>query len=186
MVGIMQLWLPILLSAVLVFFASSVIHMMTKWHAGDFAILPNEDKTMDALRPLNIPPGEYMMPRAGSMEAMKSPEFQAKFAKGPVAILNMMPGGTMDMKKPLTNWFLFSVVVSLFAAYLAGRALPPGSAYLTVFRFAGTTAFIGYTLGNWPQSIWYARPWSTTMRSTLDGLLYGLLTGGAFGWLWPK
>jgi hypothetical protein len=186
MVGIMQLWLPILLSAVLVFAASSVIHMMTKWHAGDFAALPNEDKTMDALRGLNIPPGDYMMPRAGSMEGMKSPEFQAKFAKGPVAMMTVMPGGKMDMTKPLINWFIFSIVVSIFAAYVAGRALPAGTDYLHVFRFASVTAFIGYALGQWPQTIWYHKPWMATMRNTIDGLLYGMLTAGAFGWLWPK
>jgi hypothetical protein len=160
--------------------------MMTKWHAGDYGALPNEDKTMDALRALSIPPGEYMMPRAGSMEAMKSPEFQAKFAKGPVAVLNVMPGGTMDMKKPLINWFIFCVVVSIFAAYVAGRALPPGTEYLRVFRFAGVTAFACYAVGQWPSTIWYNRPWMTNMRHTIDGLLFGMLTAGAFGWLWPK
>ena len=56
--------------------------------------------------------------------------------------------------------------------------------YLAVFRVAGTTAFIAYAAGFWQQSIWYNRPWSTTLKLTFDGLIYGLLTGGAFGWLW--
>ena len=34
-------------------------------------------------------------------------------------------------------WFLYTIVMSVFAAYIAGRALPPGTAYLQVFRFAG-------------------------------------------------
>ena len=126
------------------------------------------------------------MPRAGSMDAMKSPEFQAKFAKGPVAIINVMPGGQMSMKGPLINWFIYSVVVSIFAAYVAGRALPAGTDYLHVFRFAGVTAFIGYSLASWQQTIWYHRAWQTTMRGTIDGLIYGLFTAGAFGWLWPR
>jgi len=37
----------------------------------------------------------------------------------------------------------------------------------------------------WQMSIWYRRSWSTTLKATLDGVIYGLLTGGAFGWLWP-
>ncbi len=68
----------------------------------------------------------------------------------------------------------------------AGRALPPGAHYLAVFRFAGATAFIGYSLALWQDSIWYKKQLSTTLRNTFDGLVYGLLTGGTFGWLWPN
>ena len=37
-----------------------------------------------------------------------------------------------------------------------------------------------------PDSIWYKRSWSTTWKSMFDALVYGLFTGGVFGWLWPK
>jgi hypothetical protein len=76
-------------------------------------------------------------------------------------------------------------VVSLFAAYIAGRAAGPGTEYLVVFRFAGTTAFVAYGLALWQNSIWYKRSWTTTLKSNLDALIYGMLTGGMFGWLWP-
>ena len=36
MVSLADLWLPILLSAVLVFVASSLIHMVLGWHRHDF------------------------------------------------------------------------------------------------------------------------------------------------------
>jgi hypothetical protein len=180
------LLLPILLSSVIVFVVSSVIHMFTPWHKGDYPKIPNEDRVMDALRPLNIPPGDYMFPRPSSMAEMRSPEFAAKRGKGPVMVVTVMPSGPVTMGRELVLWFLFSVVVGIFAAYVAGRALPAGTQYLRVFQFVGATAFMGYSLALWPLSIWYRRAWGTTIRSTVDGLIYALLTAGTFGWLWPR
>jgi hypothetical protein len=140
---------------------------------------------MDALRPFGIAPGDYMIPRASSMEEMRSPAFAEKMKKGPVMIVTVMPGGMAGMGKQLAQWFVFSVVVGALSGYVAGRALPPGTDYLRVFRFAGTTAFIAYSGAIWPLAIWYRRSLGTTIRSTIDGLLYGLLTAGTFGWLWP-
>lgn len=185
MVPVMSLWIPILVGAVLVFIASSVIHMVLKYHNNDFRKLPDEDAVANALRPLNIPPGEYVLPHAGGAEAMKSPEYQEKLNKGPVAMMNVMPNGQWSMGSSLVQWFLYSIVVGIFAAYVAGRALGPGAPYLEVFRFSGTAAFLGYTLALAQTSIWYRRAWSTTLKSMFDGLIYALLTAGAFGWLWP-
>lgn len=180
------LWLPIVLSAVIVFVASSVIHMFTPWHKGDYPKIPNEDKVMDALRPLAIPPGDYMFPRPSGMAEMRSPEFALKRSKGPAMIVTVLPNGPVTMGKELTQWFVFSIVVGAFAAYVAGRALPPGTNYLRVFQFVGAAAFMGYSLGLWPITIWYRRALGTTIRSTIDGLIYALLTAGTFGWLWPQ
>jgi hypothetical protein len=180
------LWLPILLSAVIVFVVSSIIHTVLPWHKSDYARVPNEDKVMDALRPLAIPPGDYMLPRPSSSQEMRSPDFAEKVKKGPVMVLTVMPNRMMPMGKNLALWFLYSAIISLFAAYIAGRALPVGAPYLRVFRFAGTTAFLGYSGALWQMSIWYRRAWSTTIKSTIDGLIYGLLTAGTLGWLWPR
>jgi hypothetical protein len=106
--------------------------------------------------------------------------------KGPVIIATVVANGPPSMAGSLFQWFLYAVVVSVFAAYIAGRALQPGAHYLAVFRFAGATAFFAYSIGLWQNSIWYKRKWSTTIKSTIDGLIYGLLTGGTFGWLWPN
>lgn len=185
MVPVMSLWLPILLSAVFVFIVSSIIHMFLGYHSNDFKQVPGEDEVMDALRRFNIPPGEYGMPRAGSMKAMSDPAYIEKYKKGPVAFFTIFPQGPPGMGKELTLWFLYCVVVSIFAAYVAGRALGPGAEYLAVHRFAGVTAFCGYALGLLQNSIWYKRAWSTTMKSMFDGLIYASVTGGTFGWLWP-
>lgn len=186
MVGLAALWLPIVLSAVIVFVVSSLVHMVLPWHKSDYPKLANEDQVMSALRPLGIPPGDYMMPRPSSSQAMRSPEFIEKMKRGPVVMMTVMPNGPTGMGKNLTQWFLFSVVVSGFAAYVAGRALPAGAPYLAVFRFAGVTAFLAYSGALWPMSIWYRRAWTTTIKTTIDGLLYGLLTAGTLGWLWPR
>lgn len=185
MTGLTALWLPILLSAVFVFLVSSVIHMASPWHKSDYPKLPNEDQVRDALRPLAIPPGDYMVPRPQGTDEMKSPAFAEKLKQGPVMMLTVMPNGPMSMGRNLALWFAYALVVSVFAAYITGRALSQGSPYLSVFRFAGCTAFIGYSLALWQMSIWYQRAWSITVKSTIDGFIYALLTAGTFGWLWP-
>ena len=186
MTGLETLWLPILLSAVLVFVMSSIVHMVTPWHKNDFAKAAKEDQIMDALRPLAIPPGDYMIPRPSSRQETASPEFTAKFKAGPVMMLRILPGGSMAMGGQLVQWFVYLLVVGLFAAYVAGRALPSGAPYLSVLRFAGVSAFLGYAAALWQMSIWYKRPWTITVKATIDGLLYALLTVGTFGWLWPR
>ena len=186
MTSLAALWLPILLSAVAVFIASSVIHMALPWHKADYPPVPHEDKVLDALRPFAIAPGDYMVPRCSDMAQMRSPEFKAKMEKGPVLIMTVFPNGMMSMNRSLVQWFVFSLVVAVFAGYVACSALPVGAPYPKVFRVVGTVAFVAYSLGLWPLSIWYRRAWGTTIRSTIDGLVYGLLTAGMFGWLWPR
>jgi hypothetical protein len=186
MVALSSLWLPILVAGVLVFVASSIIHMLLPYHRTDFAALPAEDDVMEALRRFKIPPGDYLVPCAGAPDRMRSPEFIEKMKRGPVAMMTMMESGAPSMGKPLAWWFVYTLVVGLFAAYVAGRALPPGTHYLQVFRFAGTVAFVGYSLALWQNTIWYKRSVSATAKSTVDGLIYALLTAGVFGWLWPR
>jgi hypothetical protein len=186
MTGILSLLIPIVLSAVIVFVVSSIIHMASPWHKNDYPRLPNEDQLRSALRPLSIPPGDYMIPRPETREALRSPEFAEKVRQGPNMIVTFLPNEAFSMKSNLVQWFLYSLVVSVFAAYVAGRALPPGSLYLSVFRFVGVTAFIAYSVALWQMSIWYRRSWITTAKATVDGLIYALLTAGTFGWLWPR
>lgn len=186
MTNLASFWLPILLSALAVFIASSIIHMALPWHRGDYGQVPQETQVMDSLRPFAIAPGDYMLPRAGSMAQMKTPEFQDKLKKGPVMIWTVMSNGPFSMNRSLALWFAYCAVVGLFAAYVACGTLPAGAPYLKVFRITGTVAFVGYTLALWQMSIWYHRSWATTIKATIDGLIYAALTAGVFGWLWPK
>lgn len=185
MVSVIALWLPILLSAVVVFILSSIFHMVLPHHHSDLRKVPSEDEVMAALGKFSIPPGDYIIPCAGGPKEMKSPAYIEKLKRGPVALMTVIPAGVPSMAKNLTGWFIYCIVVGIFAAYIAGRALGPGAPYLAAFRFAGCTAFVGYSLALWQGAIWYKRSWSSTLKSSIDGLVYGLFTGGVFGWLWP-
>ncbi len=186
MVPVLSLWLPIVLSAVAVFIVSSVLHMVLKYHQSDFSQLPQEDGVLGALQRYNIPPGDYFFPyHSGGMEAMKDPAWLAKYERGPVGMMTVMPSGKPTMTKELAWWFIYNLVVSLFAGYVASRALPAGAEYMAVFRMTSTVAFAGYALAIWQTSIWGGRKASTNVKNTIDGLIYALVTAGVFGWLWP-
>jgi hypothetical protein len=186
MVALSALWLPILLAAVFVFIASSIIHMMPLWHRGDYPRLDAEDQIIAALRPLGLRAGDFMIPRARDMNEMKTPEFKEKVRQGPVIVGSIFPAGGISMGRNLGLWFFYTLIVSLFAGYIASRAVAPGSEYLEVFRFAGTTAFMAYGLGIWSMFIWFGRSMRMTVIETFDGLIYALVTAGVFGWLWPS
>jgi len=186
MTPLTTLWLPILLSAVAVFVASSVIHMASPWHKNDYAAPPYQDGLLDAMRPFAIPPGDYFLPRPKSGKEMKTPEFLEKMKKGPVVIMTVAPNGPFSMGRNLGLWFVYLVVVGAFAAWVSGRALPPGAPGARVMELSGVTAFLGYGAALWQMSIWYRRAWSSTIKSTVDGAIYALLTAGIFAWLWPR
>jgi len=187
MVPLTSLIVPILLSAVVVFFASFIIHTVLAYHRSDLRKLPSEheDAVLDTVRRFSLAAGDYCAPHPGSPDRMKDPAFVAKMTKGPLVFMTVAPGAPPSMGTSLTLWFLHVVIVSTFAAYITGRAVGPGTEYLTIFRFAGTTAFMGYSLALMHESIWYKRRWSRTLKSMFDGLVYASLSAGVFGWLWP-
>ena len=186
MISVTALLVPALVSAVIVFITSSVIHMLTPWHAGDFQKIPNEGALLDALRPFNLAPGSYVGPRPSSMKDMGTPEFQEKARRGPRVMLRVMPNGQTGMGKQLALWFLYSAVIALLAGFITSRALQAGATYPVVFKFVAVIAAAAYSLGLWQESIWYSRSWVTTLKSTIDGVIYASLTAGVFGWLWPR
>ena len=185
MVSIISLWLSILVSAVFVFIASSIIHMFLPYHRKDFIAVPDEDKVRDALQGFKIPPGNYVMPHAKDNKEMSSPEYIEKVKKGPALFMTVMENKIPNMGISLLLWFIYLIVVGILAAYITGHAVNAGDPYLKVFRFAGATSFIAYTMALWQNSIWYKRSLRNTLLSSLDGLIYSFLTAGVFGWLWP-
>jgi hypothetical protein len=185
MVAITTLWLPIVLAAVAVFIASSVIHMMLGYHQNDFRAVPNEGAALEALRGLNLPPGDYALPKPKSMQHMRTPEFKALYARGPVVLMNVSPG-YMAIGKNLLQWFVYLLVVGFCCAYIAGRELHPGTDYLSVFRLVGFTGFMAYSLALPQRAIWYRQSWRVTVVAMIEGLVYAALTAGMFGWLWPR
>jgi hypothetical protein len=185
MVPITALWMPIVLSAVIVFVVSSLIHMLLKYHDSDYRKLPEEDKILAAIRPANLQPGLYVFPHSTHKE-MNSPAMVEKFKQGPVGFMTIRPSGAVNMGKFLGQWFVFCLVVGTVSACLAGRVLPPGTPYRPVFHVVGLAAFLGYGVGTLSNGIWKGQPWSSVIKEVIDGLIYGLLTAGTFGWLWPR
>jgi hypothetical protein len=128
-----------------------------------------------------------MMPRPDSPSEMRTPEFAEKVRQGPMVVMTIMRGREgMSMSRNLVQWFIFVFVVSLFAAFIASRSVGAGAASMRVVQLAAATGFVAYGVGLWPMSIWYRRSWATTFKSSVDGLIYGLITGGTLAWLWPK
>jgi len=185
MVALTALWIPIVLAAVIVFVASSIIHMVLPYHKSDYRKLPDEDKTLAALRAAGLTRGLYHFPFTTHKE-MKSPEMQEKYKQGPVGFLTVFPSGPVNMGKFMGLWFVYCLIISFLTAYLTGRTVAPGAHYLAVFRVAGTVAFMAYGIGGLSNGIWKGQPWSMVAKECFDGLIYGLLTAGTFGWLWPR
>jgi len=186
MISIFDLWMPILAAAVFVFVLSSILHMAFKYHHSNYHKLPNEDQALAVLRSSKLAPGLYNFPYCAEMKEMGSAEMQKKYQEGPVGMLTVLPNGAPAMGKFLGLWFAYTVVVGIFVAYIASRTLAPGIDYLLVFRFTGTVAFMAYGVGNLVNSIWKGQPFKATCFEVFDGLLYSLMTAGAFGWLWPR
>jgi hypothetical protein len=186
MIALPALWLPILLSTVIVFFASFIMHMVFSYHKSDYRKLPDEDRVTDALRSAGVTRGPaYFFPYC-SFKEMKSAPVIEKFKRGPVGLLTVLPSGPPAMGKNLVQWFLYCVVIGIFAAYLSGRLLAPGTAFWQVFRVVGTVAFLGYGAAHAQESIWSGRSWVVTLKHLFDSVIYAVLTAGAFGWLWTK
>ena len=185
MVTLSSLWLPILGSAVLVFLASSVLHMLLPFHRGDYRQLANEDKVLADLREAGVTPGDYHFPYACDPKAAGTPEMTAKYTAGPVGILTVIANGPPNMAKYLGTWMIYCVAICLLTAYVATIALNADNDYLAVFRLVSVVAFLGFGGAQAQSSIWKGQAWSTTAIHIVDSLIYAVLTAGVFGWLWP-
>lgn len=180
-----SLWLPVTVSAVAVFVASSIIHMVLKYHRADCKGLPNEDAARAGLGGGTLAPGIYVTPHCPDMKQMSEPAVRAKYEKGPVAMVTILPNGVPAMPKYLTLWFGFCLLVSFVAAYVARHTLAPGADGGEVMRITGSVAFAAYGVSRIMDSIWHGQPWSNTARQMLDGGIYSLATGLTFRLLWP-
>jgi hypothetical protein len=180
-----SLWLPIVLSAVFVFIASALINMLLKfWHAPDYRRFSNEDEIRAAIRNGDPEaPGQYALPWC-TPDAMKDPAMQEKLRQGPVGRVYLRRPGSMDMGASLFQWLLFCLLVSLLCALIA-IALPPGTDRHVVFHTVALAALMGHAFGCFPDGIWRLFPWKAAFKYIADGILYAIITGLTFVWLWP-
>jgi hypothetical protein len=184
MISLAQLWLPILLAAALVFAASSLIHMVIKWHAADYRGFANEDEVRAALRPAS--PGQYFVPYCSDMKDMQKPEMQQKYQDGPIAVLTLRAPGVPGIGQPLVLWFLLNLAIAVLAGYLASKTLPPGASFLAVCRVVSIVTFLAYACGGLQAAIWMGKPWRSAAKDLLDAFIYGLVSALVFAWLWPR
>jgi hypothetical protein len=183
---LLSLWLPILLSAVVVFVISCLVHMVIKWHANDYSTVPNEDAVRDALRAGNLTPGRYVLPFCKDMKDMTSEAMVKKYQEGPVGHLTILPNGQPNMGKYLGTWFLLCVVVSVVAGFLASRLIPMEHVYAQgAAKLVFAVSFIGYGFGTLQESVWMGRPCMHSVKYLLDALLYAIGSAAVFYWLWP-
>ena len=179
-----SLWLPIVVSAVIVFIASFVVWMVLPYHKKDVKTLPDEKALTDHLKTLNLAPGTYMWPGCQSNQEMKSEEYKSRYDAGPWGSINVV-GQKPNFGRNLILTFLFYIVVSIFVGYITTLARSPGEAFLAVFRVAGATAVLGYCAGSIPNAIFFGKPGRFVLTEFVDGVVYGLLTGATFALLWP-
>jgi len=185
MITLTQLWLTILLGAVFVFIASSLVHMVFRWHKTDYGKLPNEDEVRAVVRKGAGTPGQYMFPHCAGPKEAQAPEMQQKFTEGPVGVLRVLPNGAPAMGKLLGQWFALNLVVSFLIAYIAAHTLAPGAAPMHVLRVTASIGFLAYAVGSVGDGIWMGKPWAAVGKDLLDALIYGFAGGAAFAWLWP-
>ena len=172
-----------MIASVVVFIASFLAWMVLPHHRSDWSKLEDEDGIREALK--GIPPGEYSIPHAATSEEWKSEEWKAKAVAGPNGFISIIPSGLPNMGKNLGQWFIYCLVISASVAYVTGRTMGPGADYLAVFRISGTVAFLAYSAAHIPGAIWMGHSWGRAIKDVIDGFVYGLLTAGVFGWLWP-
>ena len=181
-----SLWIPVLASAVVVFVISSILHMALTYHRADYKRLPNEEAVRDALGKGSLPPGLYQLPYCSSSKEMQDPASKAKFERGPVGVITIIANGMPAMSKYLAQWFMFCLLVSFIAAWVARHTLHAGDDGPLAMQITGIVAFAAYGLTNVLDSIWKGQPWSNTARSLIDGVIYAVATGAMFCLLWPK
>ena len=184
--SVATLWLPILLCAVLVFVASSLIHMVIRWHVSEYRKLANEDAVRDVMRAGSPTPGMYFIPWCPDHKEMKKPEVLKKFEEGPIAMVTVRANGLPKMGGALGGWFVYTLIVAALATYVACTGLAPGAAFGSVFCVVGLVSFMTFGGGSVQNGIWMGKPWSTVSKELLDAAIYGAINGATVAAMWPK
>ena len=185
----MQLWLPIVLSAVILFIASSVIWMFAPHHKTEWKEPPQVDALRTFLRQSGITAGAFVFPHmtaADRADKAKAAEKMKQAEEGPAGVLFLRAPGPMGMGRMMVQQFVFFLVVAALIALLDVHMMDRGTVYLAVFKRDAIIAFLTFGLGTAPESIWFARPWKSFWLQAIDAAIYAGLLAGTFGWLWPR
>ncbi|MGP1309679.1 MAG: hypothetical protein ACTS27_05725 [Phycisphaerales bacterium] len=183
LVPLIDLWLPILLAAVVAFVLSFLAWAVSPHHKPEFRKLDREDEMLDAVRRLNIPAGGYMFPYCDAAD-LKTEEGKRRMEQGPWGRLRVY-GRKPGMGGSLLGSFVFYLVVSFAVAYVGSATVPAGAAFEQVLQVLGTVAILAYTAALIPHIIWFERSWRVFFTNLVDGVVFGLATALLFAWMWP-
>ena len=181
-----QLWMPVLVTAVGVFVASSLIHMVFKWHNSDYKKLANEDEVMAALRAGSAGRGLYVMPHCMDMKQMQDEAMQKKYRDGPVGFITLVRCvGTPNMAPQLIKWFVYTLAVAAIAGHIAVHTYGLNADPHRAAHLVGLISFLTYAGGSVQAGIWMGKPWISVVKELLDSFIYGTVSALIFMWLWP-
>lgn len=181
---LLPLWLPILISAAVVWVVSAIVWMALPHHKNDFIALADENSFIDFLRKSGIKPGNYVFPDFRGREAMKSEKTCKALEAGPVGHLSVWQT-PLTMGGKMFGTFIVYLIVNTFIAYLAAVTLPKPAEFARVFQVVGTAGIIAYSFSFIPNMIWFGAYRRTIVAGIIDGIVYGLITGAIFAWRWP-
>lgn len=185
---LLPLWLPILLSAVAVWFVSMIASMALPHHKRDFIALPDppgEDGLMGYLRTSGIRPGNYLFPDFRTRAAMESEKVKAALNQGPVGHLSLWRT-PLTMGDKMLGTFVVHLVVSTLIAYLTRAALPGAAPFAKVFQVAATAGVLAYCFSFIPAALWWGSYKRTIAANIVDGILFAAIIGVIFAWRWPR
>ncbi len=183
-VALTELWLPILLSAVGVFVASSLLWMVIPIHKKDYKQLPDEDGFMNAVRAQGAGPGLYFFPYCKQGPEMKEPAFLEKMKAGPWGTLIVF-GAAPNMGKTLPLWFVNNIILAVIAAHVATLAAGAGASFMTVFAPVAAATLLAYGGSTLTNILWKGEPVSNSLRCLFDAAVYAAVVGSIFGAMWP-
>ncbi len=192
-----HLWLPIVASAGAVWIASCLAWMVVGHHKGDWKEIPNEGEFIAAVQRMGIPAGSYGFPEFRKCEGLTKEQKKAKWEdmqKGPMGLLRVW--GPISMGKNMVLTLLVYLVASALVGYIGWNALGhadsvAGSlagrpAFAKVMQVLGTAGVLAYSFASLPNDIWFQKSRREVVTHLVDGVVFGLITGAVFAWLWPK
>ncbi len=158
----------VLLSSVLVFIVSTIIHTVLKWHESDYAALtPEQERAFAA-----FPSGSFYSPHRKNSPSHQA--WQERCKREPAVMIRVRSSKHAEhptMGIHLSLWFLYVLVVSAVTAYAETLAKPAHSTSLCFL-----VSFLAYWGAEPSKCIWYMVPVSQAAKNAVDSLLYALAT----------
>ena len=180
---VLDLWLPILVGTVVLWFMSFFFWAMAPHHFGDKSKVEDEEGLMSFLKQANVSAGNYFFPYCGSAKEQSDKEYIQRYTNGPRGTLNVYEMPNMPSNMIRTILYFFVTVFTI--AYITHVACPPveeASDFMKVFRIAGAIAVLTYATSGVLNRVWFTeRMWT----HIVDGIAYGVVLGLIFAAFWP-